>query len=93
MVMDTKETYQGVTVEDELHLPVTGPLFHLLQAFANVDVVVNQIRANVGRRNTRKGSPIRPLASLSRTKRGDLTRKIETESRRSRLARGLGYVS
>ena len=58
MIMDTKETYQGVTVEDELHLPVTRPLFHLLQALANVNVVVNQMRANVGCRKTRKGSPI-----------------------------------
>ena len=65
--MDTKETYQGVAVEDELHLPVTGPLLHLLQAFANIDVIVDQMRADVGSRKTRKGCPIGPLTSLSWT--------------------------
>ena len=65
MIKDTEETYQGVAVEDKIHLPVTGPILHLLQAIADVDVVVDQIRADVGSRKTRKGCPIEPLTSLS----------------------------
>ena len=93
MITDTEETYQGVAIEDKLHLPVTGPILHLLQAITDVDVVVDQIRADVGSRKTKKGCPIGPLTGLSWTDGGNFICKTGTRSRRSRLARGSGCIS
>ena len=80
MIRDIEETYQGVTVEDKPHLPVTGPILHLLQAIADVDVVVDQIRADVGSRKTRKGCPIGLFTSLSWTKGGTSSAKPKPEA-------------
>ena len=93
MIKDTKETYQGVTVEDKPHLPVTGPILHLLQAIADVDVIVDQIGADVSSRKTRKGCPIEPFTSLSWTNGGNLICKIRIRSRHPRLAGGPGCIS
>ena len=53
-----------MAVKEKLHLLVTGPILHMLHAFANIDIVVDQIRADLGSSEVRKGYPIRPFTSL-----------------------------
>ena len=60
-----KNTHQGVAIKEKLHLPIAGLILHLLQTFANVDIVVDQIGVDISSREVRKGYPIRPVTSLS----------------------------
>ena len=90
---NTEETYQGVAVEEKLHLPVAGHILHLLQTIANGDIVVDQIEADVGSQKVRKGYPIRLLASPSWANGGNLIWQTRTRSRRSKLVRWPWYIS
>ena len=82
-----------MAVKEKLHLPIAGLILHLLQAFANVDIVVDQIGVDVGSRKVRKGYPIRPLAHPSWANGGNFICQTRTRSQRSKLVRWPWYIS